>query len=455
MKRTHTRQPKPGNLMKLQLISLFVLLAFFSKTVGQTNDSIQRHKDKTKKGWNFGALPSVAFDSDLGFQYGILTNIYNYGDGSVYPRYKHSIYLEWARTTKGTGKNQLLYDSEYLIPHIRLTAEVNYLTDKALDFYGFNGYNAFYDPELATPGSPTYVSKMYYRLERKLIRIKFDFQGNITDKRLRWLVGYTLFNVKIKSVDIEALNKGKNQNDLLPDTSLLYDKYVEWGIIPQNQKNGGITNLLKFGIIYDTRDNEPNPMKGIWTEALILTSPSFLGNNFSYSKFVINHRQYFTIRKDVLNLAFRISYQDKIGGKMPFYMLPFIFSSNQIRDGLGGAKTLRGIARNRVMGEGVLFGNLELRWKFFRRVMFNQNFYLALAPFIDLGTVTRKYDFQTSSIEAQKYLNQGGAEKFHQSYGIGIYGAMNQNFVAAINYGIAANKNDGTNGLYIGLDFLF
>ena len=441
--------------MKLPLITLFFFLAFISKTIGQTNDSTQRHKEKTKKGWNFGALPSVAFDSDLGFQYGILTNIYNYGDGSSYPRYKHSIYLEWARTTNGTGKNQLLYDSEYLIPHIRLTAEASYLTDKALDFYGFNGYNAFYNTELVMPGSPAYVSKMYYRLERKLTRIKLDFQGNITDKKLRWLIGYTLFNVKIKSVDIDALNKGRNQNNLLPDTSLLYDNYVAWGIIPQNQKNGGTTNLLKIGIVYDTRDNEPNPMKGIWTEALILTSPSFLGNNFAYSKFVINHRQYFTIHKDILNLACRISYQDKIGGKMPFYMLPFIFSSNQIRDGLGGAKTLRGIARNRVLGEGLLFGNLELRWKFFRRVMFNQNIYLALVGFTDAGMVTRKYDFQTNNPDALKYLNLGDTEKFHQSYGLGFYGAMNQNFVVSVNYGMAVNKNDGTNGLYIGLDFLF
>ncbi len=441
--------------MKLQLITLIFFLAFFTKTIGQTNDSTQRHKEKNKKGWNFGALPSVAFDSDLGFQYGILTNIYNYGDGSSYPRYKHSIYLEWARTTNGTGKNQLLYDSEYLIPHIRLTAEASYLTDKALDFYGFNGYNAFYNPELVMPGSPAYVSKMYYRLERKLTRIKFDFQGNITDKKLRWLIGYSLFNVKIKSVDINALNKGRKQNNLLPDTSLLYDNYVAWGIIPENQKNGGTTNLLKIGIVYDTRDNEPNPMKGIWTEALILTSPSFLGNNFAYSKFVINHRQYFTIHKDILNLACRISYQDKIGGKMPFYMLPFIFSSNQIRDGLGGAKTLRGIARNRVLGEGLLFGNIELRWKFFRRVIFNQNIYLALVGFTDAGMVTRKFDFQTNNPDAIKYLNLGTTEKFHQSYGLGFYGAMNQNFVVSVNYGMAVNKNDGINGLYIGLDFLF
>ena len=28
-----------------------------------------------RQGWTFGVLPSVAFDADLGFQYGALTNI--------------------------------------------------------------------------------------------------------------------------------------------------------------------------------------------------------------------------------------------------------------------------------------------------------------------------------------------------------------------------------------------
>ncbi len=36
----------------------------------------------TKTGWNFGALPTITFDTDLGFQYGALVNLYNYGDGS-------------------------------------------------------------------------------------------------------------------------------------------------------------------------------------------------------------------------------------------------------------------------------------------------------------------------------------------------------------------------------------
>jgi len=319
----------------------------------------------------------------------------------------------------------------------------------------FNGYNAFYNPDIESTNSSQYTSKMFYRVDRKLARIKFDFQGHIIGRKLRWLLGYTFFNNKIGRVDINQLNKGKNESDRLRDTTLLYDKYVKWGIIPADQKNGGRTNFVKFGIIYDTRDNEPNPMKGLWTEAMVWAAPSFIGNRFAFAKLEVTHRQYFTLKKEVLNFAYRVSYQGKIAGEIPFYMLPFIYNSTVIRDGLGGGKTLRGVLRNRVVGNDMAFANFELRWKFLRMTKFNQNFYGAFSVFTDFGKVLGKYQYKTTDPDAIVYLNQGSLETWHQSYGIGLYGAMNQNFVISLNYGLAVDARDGNNGLYIGLDFLF
>src|SRR5512133_3311614 len=82
-----------------------------------------KQKEKVKTGWSFGAIPVVAYDSDIGFKYGGLVNFYDYGDGSRYPKYDQSIYLEWSRTTKGSGINQLTYDTEKLIPGIRMLSE--------------------------------------------------------------------------------------------------------------------------------------------------------------------------------------------------------------------------------------------------------------------------------------------------------------------------------------------
>jgi len=261
------------------------------------------------------------------------------------------------------------------------------------------------------------------------------------------------------TIDIDKLNKGKDEEDMLPDTSLLYDHYVDWGVIPGDRSNGGTTTLLKVGMIYDTRDIEANPMKGIWTEAQLLIAPSFLGNNnFSYTRLAITHRQYFTLSPEVLSFAYRLSYQTKLGGTMPFYMLPFVYNTapSLTRDGLGGAKTIRGVMRNRIVGEDFFYGNLELRWKFMRTVLFNQNFYFALSGFLDGGIVTGKYKIDTSAVptEYSDYFS-AGKEKLHLGAGAGLHIAMNQNFIIAVDYGRALDKNDGKSGLYIGLNFLY
>lgn len=439
-------------IMRKSLSTVIFIFLLFSANAQEDPKS-----EKAKTGFNFGALPAISYDSDLGFKYGALANFYDYGDGSTYPMYRHSLYLEWSRTTKGSGINQIIYDSEYLIPKIRTTLQYDLFTEKALDFYGFNGYEAYYNPDFENQENAAYISRMFYRHERRLNHFKADFQGNILGRKVRWFAGIEYFGNKIATVNIEKLNKGKDKEDLLPDTALLYDKFIEWGIIPQDQKDGGNNTFVKAGVVLDTRDNEPNPMEGIWTEAFILGGIPALGTEkYAFSKIVITHRQYFTLYPKVLNFAYRLSYQGKISGTMPFYMLPYIYNSNITRDGLGGSKTLRGVLRNRVTGEDYFYGNLELRWKFFQRVLLNQNVYLALGGFYDFGKVTGKYAFtHNGSTEAKTFLAGGEKEAWHSGYGAGLYVAMNQNFVVNFVYGLAARKEDGDSGLYIGLNFLF
>ncbi|MEZ5071798.1 MAG: hypothetical protein R2751_12785 [Bacteroidales bacterium] len=65
----------------------------------------------------------------------------------------------------------------------------------------------------------------------------------------------------------------------------------------------------------------------MWTE-LQLHYSSFLGNtDYSWARFVLTHRQYFTVIPGWMNFAYRLSYQGMIGGDMPFYMLPYTFNT--------------------------------------------------------------------------------------------------------------------------------
>lgn len=439
------------------VLSLACFVSFEAATC-QTVDSLKTEADeKAKKGFSFGAVPAIAYDSDLGFRYGALANFYHYGDGSIYPFYKHSLYVEWSHTTKGSDLKQIKYDSEYLIPGIRVTADVRLETEQAMDFYGFNGYETRFNPALSTTGSDDYISRMFYRMDRRTFRVRANFQGKIIGRQLRWFAGVSHYNLELGSVDVDHLNKGKEGDNLLPKVDGLYDRFVKEGVIPSDQATGGGVTTVAAGIVADTRDNEPNPNRGIWSEALVLTSPGFIGNKNPYTTLILTHRQYFTIFPNRLTFAYRLNYQSTIAGQIPWYMMSFTFSSYENQEGIGGSKNLRGVLRNRVVGEGYALGNFELRWKFAKFNLFKQNFYLALSPFIDVARITKPYNPYDGFAIPEAY--RGSEDGFHVGYGAGLHIALNQNFIVAVDYGLAMNtaldKNDGKSGLYIGLNFLF
>ena len=437
--------------------------------------SASAQEKKVKTGWKFGgALPATTYDSNLGFQYGALVEFYNYGNPSVYPEYLDHTYTEISHFTKGSGIYRMMYESNHLIPGVHLTSDLSYLPDMATDFYGFNGYESVYNKDWmnyekeAGPVAP-YKSAMFYRFQRNQFRFKNDFQGKLSGEHIKWSAGFAFQNFKINSVNIEKLNKGKDV--LLPQTSVepgLYEIYRDsLGLISANEADGGWVNTLKFGAAWDSRDNRPNPMKGIWTEMGIEVSPTFLGNDWGFSRFYITHRQYFTLIEKDLSLVYRLGYQTTLSGNVPFFYQSQVITSmltGATNEGLGGSSTLRGVLRNRVIGDGFIMGNVELRWKpiYFR--FLKQDCYLGLSAFYDFGMVTKKIelpaDLQTtfaSELTNYTYTDffNKGSEKLHQSAGISILPVMNQNFVIAIDIGKALNEQDGNIGFSIGLNYLF
>ncbi len=472
--------------IKILTLSIPVILAFFPHSYAEylpslitssssdiltsdtlktdSADTLSRKKEKIKTGWSWGAVPAIAFDSDIGFKYGAVLELWNYGDGSQYPLYDHYYYFEYSNTTKGSQIFEFDFDSRVLIPKVRTIFEASYLTERALDFYGYNGYyQSYYNPKFEDDTEPDsiYKSRQYYRQERKLLRLRSDFQGRFLTDKAKWLAGVTFYDIKVDTIDINRLNRGLKESEKLPYVGGgLYGQYAyQWNIIPEDEIHGGITTLLKAGLMFDTRDNEANPMKGIWTEAIFFLAPGFLSSeDKGFAKISLTHRQYFTLVPGRLSFVYRLAYQGKLWGTMPTYMLPLVLNGGlaKDRDGLGGAKTVRGILRNRVVGEDFLYGNFEFRWKFLKTVVFKQNLYLALNTFVDFGMITGYYNIHINDVpDEYLYFFPGDKERPHISYGAGFHFALNENFVIAINNGYAVNKNDGDSGLYIGLKWLF
>ena len=427
-------------------------------------------QEVVKKGINFGPLPAIGFSTDLGMQYGLLSDIFWYGDGSTYPDYIWKANVEVSRYTKGNAIYHAYFDSKYLIPGIRISADLTYLGNKTCGFYGFNGAAARYFENM----DKIVGGQGLYLMRRDDFRVELTAQGKIGSGHWGWVGGlaYNMYNVD------HAKNKGLSE-DRGKDISL-YDIYVANGIIPEAEKNGGSHLEFKAGVVYDTRDHENNPSRGSNLEVFFYGSPDILNGNRNgyrndYLKLAIHFKQFFTLVQDRLVFGGHVAYQGLVAGNSPFYTLQTIMPVNRkkiITDGLGGYSTIRGVIINRLLGNGLAWGNFELRWNFARFKLFNQNFILATNPFFDLGMVVQPYRMAQLKTLAQddtvvatlpdggtlqaKDLFSGSSEKLHMGAGAGLHIIMNQNFNVSFELGKSLRKEDNKGlGISIGLNYIF
>lgn len=436
------------------------VLLFILMICGLTDAFAETPEPNVKTGWNVGALPAVAFNSDLGFEYGLILNLFDYGDGKRYPKYDHQIYLEASRWTKGSGIYRLYYDSDALLPGVRITADLSYLPDAAYDFFGFNGYESVFHPTWEDDEDPLYRTRMFYKMKRNLFRAKADFQGAFRQgSPWMWIAGAAVRQFDIGSVDVAKLNKGQSEEDKLPPVEEmpgLYERYLDWGLISAEESDGGLVPTVKAGLVYDSRDAFQNPSKGLWTEAVVIAAPEFLGAESGFMKLAVTHRQYLGLIPERLTFAYRVGYQGTILGETPFYYQPLLETTTMTgawNEGLGGQRSLRGIRRNRVVGDGIAYANFELRAIFWRFRVKGQNIDLGVNAFTDVGRVVQKIDVNTDDVPAEYVAAE--AESLHPSAGLGLKIAMNRNFVLSVEFGKALKEEDGESGLYIALNYLF
>ncbi|MCR5709601.1 MAG: BamA/TamA family outer membrane protein [Bacteroidales bacterium] len=404
-------------------------------------------KEIEKTGFSFGGLPFAAYDQDKGLQLGALVNVYDFGKGGWYPNPRQHIYADASWYTKGSQLYTLSYDNRFLLPWgIRFTFAAQFSNDKALDFYGFNGYGSYYDSSLPTA---------YYRISRKMPYGKLDFTGKITE-HLYWKFGYHFKYFIIDGVTSDNLSS-------MPYKFSLFDWYKWLGFIEADEFKGGMSSAWRAGLMYDSRDVENAPSRGLWVDIGGEYAPGWMGTNKPYGRIDFTWRHYLPLAGDKLVFAYR-AHANMFIGKPGFYMLPFstYLGPGYDRDGFGGYRTIRGIMLDRIQGQSVCYFNTELRWKFLNLKVLNQNLAIGANAFFDGGRVLKDYvDVSVSSkawegVEIPSQLMKGASEAMHLSAGGGLRLILNRNFIIAIDYGRAFNKQDNAKGsFYVNTGYIF
>ena len=428
-------------MKKLYLAALLAVFAAFASAPSLAQGD---NEEIIKDGWNFGPLPCVGFNSDLGFQYGICADIFNYK--GVFPDYRQRFYVEASRYTKGQTLLHAQMDTKYLIPGVRTTFSASYQYDPMFLFYGLNGledYDKAFDCNKDTRAAR-------YNYKRSMVRVLADFQKPMAEN-LEAIAGLAYWYYKLDDIESEDYDA----------SSTLFHQMKACGVFSGSEASGGHRVEIKAGVHYDTRENESDPSRGINAEVYLNGSPDLFGDGYSYLRLVAHWRQYLTLAPDRLVLAYHLGYQGTVAGNAPFYTQQNIctyYLRQTNTDGLGGINSVRGLLSQRLVGSDYAWTNVELRLRLFSFNFINQSWYVATNPFFDAGMVTSLYKAeQLSAFYSGRSVDdlRKAAIRPHCSAGLGLKLAMNRNFIVSIEDGIPFNKTDGENTLYIALNYIF
>lgn len=409
---------------------------------------VQKKTETAKTGWSFGLIPAISYNNDLGFLTGVLGQVYYYGDGTIYPNYHHKFSANINLYSRGAKQVGLEYDSKFLIPQKRVTASVFYIDNPLCGFYGFNGAVSPYYKDLDLHKSADASEGIaFYATHQKMFRANIDLQGLITTG-LTWIGGIFYSWQQYSDVAFRVYDRKMS----------LYHQYVENGLIPTTDTRGHRVEI-KGGLIYDTRDFETNPERGLFV-TVTATGSAGISNNIKPSLMLsADVRKYISLLPHRITLAGQLSYKGLIAGSLPFYALPSF--------------AMRGSFGNRITGNGIAWASADLRLRLASFQMFRQHVELGLVGFADAGMVVQPYKLKEqtalSSIQFSSTMDGqvigpyasindphiASRERLHTSVGGGFWFAINRNFLIAAEFGRPMNAQDGTFGAFFNMGFSF
>jgi outer membrane protein assembly factor BamA len=223
--------------------------------------------------------------------------------------------------------------------------------------------------------------------------------------------------------NIFADEDGDGQPDLTPYAGSLFAQDHPDG-------EGGLSSVVNLGIMIDSRDNEPAPTQGWWSEGSVrATTPGL--STWTFAGFNVTVRGYTTLPIALPNggslgkrlvLANRFTL-DGLVGDVPIQEMARLGGSFDAYT-FGGADVGRGVRVQRYLGKGRVINMTELRYRFAELAAFEQAFAFTAVGFVDAGIVA---DELVAPADVGVVASGGGALRM----------AWNENFIVRLDVGVS------------------
>lgn len=405
-------------------------------------------------------VPDISSDPVNGIGYGLEGELYFNGKRSdpffAYTPYRYKLSAVVFNTTRSQRELSLNFDAPYIFhTKWRLRAGAVFETNPNRLYFGYDSKTL---GPLAPGYSPAHTFGNYekYHTFLQMIRkgrtgeagtVTDYFYNNFTqseivsnltmersffDGRVRLMLGYELGIVKVSTFDnvvySHATDSLGHTNIAEPNGETKLETDYKAGHVLGVGTN--VLGMTQVGIIYDTRDLESDPGRGVFAEITNETSSRALGSVFDFTKTFFHVKGYKSIlpnRYKKIVLAARAGLEIN-QGDLPFYENYDCYSSEGSIEALGGPRTLRGYKQWRFTGHFVTFCNAEARVRLFQTKVLKQHLAFGMVPFFDAGSVSNKF---STLFDAKDY---------RYSEGLGLRIAWNVNTILRFDY--AVSKED-------------
>lgn len=378
-------------------------------------------------------VPDFSVDPLNGFGYGIEGSLVFNGKKTnpffEYTPYDKKIDLVLFNTSKQQREFILTFDQPYAFhSKWRLRGEVGYELNPNLLYFGLNRNTLQTLSQLsATDGIPANNSSDQYSQYESALGVNGGYNNYTKEEYILNLSGeYALLDSRMRILagfEVAKLNITVNENEL----SRIREDALNKGVPGFGRS---LVTFLQVGVVYDTRDFEPDPNRGIFAEVTDEYGSHLLGSDYNMNKLFAQVKFY---KKLFPNTFKKVIWANRVGmgytfGNSPFFEYQDEWSSEGSIEGLGGANTLRGYKQSRFLDRGVYFINSEFRIRLFEQVIAKQNVGFALVPFIDAGSVYNRLNELTAK----------GSMRY--SYGMGARIIWNQSTI--LRFDLAHSKED-------------